>query len=92
MAENIRRQKKFHLAITPEGTRQAADEWKSGFYYIALKAKVPILLAYIDYAKKEAGMKAVFYPTGDVENDMLRIRSYYADVTAKHPHKFAKGE
>ncbi|MDR0995129.1 MAG: lysophospholipid acyltransferase family protein [Tannerella sp.] len=89
MAEQIHSHKRFHLAVTPEGTRQNTPEWKRGFYYIALKAGVPILLAYIDYYKKEAGVKTLFYPTGNVEADLACIRSYYRDVTACHPHKFA---
>ena len=55
---------RFQVAITPEGTRKRVDEWKKGFYYIALKAQVPILIGYMDYGKKEVGIKEIFYPTG----------------------------
>ncbi|MDL2255002.1 lysophospholipid acyltransferase family protein [Parabacteroides sp. OttesenSCG-928-G06] len=79
---------RFQLAITPEGTRKPVEEWKKGFYFIALEAKVPILLAYIDYGKKEAGMKAVFYPTGNVTEDIYTIRSYYRDVKGRKPENF----
>ena len=79
----------FQLAIAPEGTRSKNSQWKTGFYYIALNAGVPITLAYIDYVKKEIGVKKIFYPTGDVKKDIEKIKSYYKDVQAKHPQKFA---
>jgi len=79
----------FHLVIAPEGTRRKNTQWKTGFYYIALNAGVPITLAYIDYSKKEIGVKKIFYPTGDVKSDIEEIKSYYNDVRAKHPKKFA---
>ncbi len=90
MAERFGSRERFQLAITPEGTRKRVEEWKKGFYFIALKAKVPILLAYIDYGKKEAGIKRVFYPTGDVEKDIRSIREMYRDVDACHPENFAR--
>ena len=70
-------------------TRKHTEEWKRGFYYIALKAEVPILLAYIDYGKKEAGMMGVFHPTGDADKDIAEIRKYYTRITARHPENFA---
>jgi 1-acyl-sn-glycerol-3-phosphate acyltransferase len=90
MAEKIAEHQTFHLAITPEGTRKVADEWKRGFYYIALKANVPILLAYIDYLKKEIGVKALFYPTGNADADMSLIKAYYEGVTGRHPRNFSQ--
>ncbi len=79
----------FHLAITPEGTRSANSNWKRGFYYIAKKANIPIIIVYFDYKKKEAGLKEIFYPTDDAEADMTAIKEFYRDVTAKYPEKFA---
>jgi 1-acyl-sn-glycerol-3-phosphate acyltransferase len=89
MANELSRRPIFHLAVTPEGTRKMTAEWKRGFYYIALKANVPILLAYIDYLKKEIGVKALFYPTGNADSDISAIRDYYRGVTARHPRNFA---
>lgn len=80
----------FHIAITPEGTRKKTKEWKKGFYYIALKAGVPVQVAYIDYGRKEVGMKAVFYPTGNVEEDILAIRSMYNGIKGYHEKNFEK--
>ncbi|MDR2495918.1 MAG: 1-acyl-sn-glycerol-3-phosphate acyltransferase [Tannerellaceae bacterium] len=90
MAKMIAQHSNFHLAVTPEGTRKMADEWKRGFYYIAIKANVPILLAYIDYLKKEVGVKCLFYPTGNADADISAIRACYEGVTARHPRNFTK--
>ena len=88
MVEIFHSKNNFQLAIAPEGTRSKTDQWKTGFYYIALNAGVPITLAYIDYAKKEVGVKEIFYPTGDVEKDIEKIKNQYKDVRAKHPKRF----
>ena len=92
MVEQFHSRNHFQLAISPEGTRKKNVRWKTGFYYIALNAGVPITLAYIDYAKKEIGVKTIFSPTGDFANDIEEIINYYKDVQAKHPHKFAINE
>ncbi len=76
------------FALTPEGTRKRVDKWKRGFYFIALKAKVPILLSYIDYEKKEAGVGPPFYPTGDFEKDFKEIENFYRGRKAKYPENF----
>ena len=74
------------LALAPEATRTRTDFWKSGFYYIALKAQVPIVFAYFDYKRKTCGHTGVtFFPTGDIEADLERIRAIYANITACHP-------
>ena len=53
MVERFKTSERFQLAVTPEGTRKRAKDWKKGFYFIALKANVPIVVAYFDYGKKE---------------------------------------
>ena len=88
LAEEFLRREVFHLAITPEGTRKKAAEWKKGFYYIALKAGVPIQVAYIDYEKKEVGIKTTFYPTGNVDEDILAIRLMYEGVAGYNRKNF----
>jgi uncharacterized membrane protein YphA (DoxX/SURF4 family) len=76
----------FALGVAPEGTRRLTGGWKTGFYYIALQAKVPIYLGYIDYAKKEAGiLPDVLVPTGDIEKDFEVLTRLYGPRTAKHP-------
>ncbi len=85
----MKESKVFNIAITPEGTRQRTENWKKGFYYIALEAGVPIQLAYMDYSRRVVGIEKVFYPTGNEEADLKEIVSYYKDVKAKHPDQFA---
>jgi 1-acyl-sn-glycerol-3-phosphate acyltransferase len=58
--------------------------WKSGFYYIAAGAGVPIVLAFMDYERKISGLGPVFYPTGDLQADMLRIQAFYAPFRGKN--------
>ena len=79
----------FNVAITPEGTRKYNDNWKKGFYYIALNAKVPIQLAYIDYEKKILSIYKLFTPTGDEKIDFQFIMDYYKNVKAKYPQNFS---
>ncbi|MDH6355589.1 1-acyl-sn-glycerol-3-phosphate acyltransferase [Dysgonomonas sp. PH5-45] len=88
MADEFGKRDTFQLAITPEGTRKKAKEWKKGFYYIALAAKVPILIVVLDYKKKTVTFKDVFYPTGDVDSDLPKIQLYYAGAQGRHPDKF----
>jgi 1-acyl-sn-glycerol-3-phosphate acyltransferase len=83
------RRKNFHLAITPEGTRKANSDWRKGFYYIALKAKVPIVMIGIDYASKTITAGKAMYPTGDIHKDMSEIKSYFKRFKGKVPENFA---
>ena len=76
------------IVITPEGTRKLSRQWKKGFYVIAIEAKVPIVLAYIDYKTKTGGVGEIFYPTGDYEKDMVYILDFYKGKTARHPELF----
>lgn len=73
------------LAIAPEGTRAKVDHWKSGFYRVALAAKVPIGLAFIDYRERLVGLSTYLVPTGDEEGDLARMRAVYAGKVAKRP-------
>ena len=59
-----------------------------GFYHIAVEANIPILLSYIDYEKKIAGVGPPFYPTGDMEKDFKEIEDFYRGIKAKHPEQF----
>jgi 1-acyl-sn-glycerol-3-phosphate acyltransferase len=73
------------IMVTPEGTRKYQPRWRKGFYHAAYAAGVPIALGYLDYKKKYAGVGPVFYPTGDVEGDIEKIKDFYRTVTAKYP-------
>lgn len=76
------------LIVPPEGTRSKVRYWKTGFYYIALQARVPIVLAYLDYARKVGGVGPVFHPTGDIERDMVTIKAFYADIRGRNADQF----
>ncbi len=73
------------LAVPPEGTRRKSTHWKTGFYYIAQGARVPIVLGYLDYKRKVAGLGPAFRPTGDIEADFAVFDEFYATVTPKYP-------
>lgn len=76
------------LAVPAEGTRERGTAWRSGFYHIARLAEVPIVLGYLDYARKRGGLGPEVRPSGDVRADMDRVRAFYADKTGRHPSKF----
>ena len=78
----------LNVVITPEGTRKKVDNWKKGFYYIALKANVPLVLGFVDYKTKTTGFDGVIYPSGDFEKDFVLIQAFYKTKTAKHPLMF----
>ncbi|CAM2070494.1 Lysophospholipid acyltransferase family protein [Sulfidibacter corallicola] len=77
----------LNVVIPPEGTRGRRDYWKTGFYYIALEANIPIVLGFLDYARKEVGYGPVLHPTGDIEKDFEKIAAYYKErgVQGKYP-------
>ena len=78
----------LYLMIPAEGTRKKVAKWKSGFYYAALGANVPILPGYLDYKKKEGGFGLPIYPTGNVEEDLLKLKNFFAEKTGKYPENF----
>lgn len=77
------------VMVPAEGTRALRTEWKTGFYYIALTAGVPIVLSYLDYEKKLAGIGKVIYPSGDIAKDMGDIMEFYQDKKGKFPEQFS---
>ena len=81
--------KEFRLCVTPEGTRKRNPEWKKGFYFIAQKAGIPILLYGLDYERKLIQCTKTFVPTGNVEDDLHEIKQYFKDFKGKRPENFA---
>lgn len=79
----------LQLVVPPEGTRSKTRYWKTGFYHIAVGAGVPIVMAYMDYAEKRAGLGPVFHPTGDVERDMESIKAFYAPFKGRNADQFS---
>ena len=72
------------LAIAPEGTRKKVKKWKTGFYYIALKANLPILMVSFDYKRKQVMINKKFFPTGNINADFLKLEKMVSDVLARN--------
>ena len=81
----------LQLVVPPEGTRGKTRHWKTGFYFIALQARVPIVLAFMDYQRKVSGLGPTFQPTGDVEADMAVIKRFYAGIKGRNADQFEAG-
>lgn len=91
LAKEFASRDSLYLSMSPEGSRSLRSEWKKGFYYIALKANVPIYLAEINYEEKTLTCGEAFYPTGDIEKDMVIIKGKYIHSKAKYPKNFTTG-
>ncbi len=78
----------LQLIVPPEGSRSKTRYWKTGFYYIAVGAQVPIVMAYMDYKKKISGLGPVFQPSGDIDADMAAIKAFYAPFQGKNADQF----
>jgi 1-acyl-sn-glycerol-3-phosphate acyltransferase len=81
----------LQLIVPPEGTRSKTRYWKTGFYHIAVGARLPIVLAYMDYDKKISGLGPVFEPSGDIDADMASIKTFYAGFKGKNADQFHAG-
>lgn len=92
IAQTAKEAKTFSLCITPEGTRSKNPDWKKGFYFIAMKAGIPILLYGVDYQKKLIQCTKTIVPDGDLESQMREIKVYYKDFKGKKPELFTIGE
>jgi len=88
MAKEFAERETFALVVPSEATRAWAPHWKSGFYQIARRAEVPIVMGFLDYRRQRGGFGPALRVTGDVKQDMDRIRSFYADKIGKYPEKF----
>jgi 1-acyl-sn-glycerol-3-phosphate acyltransferase len=75
----------FRLTLAPEGTRKKVEEWKTGFYYIAKEAKVPIIMFTLDFKNKQNNVSEPFYPTDDIVADFKFMKSFFEGVVGKKP-------
>lgn len=73
----------FRLTLAPEGTRSKVDNWRTGFYYIAKKANVPIIMFTLDYQNKQNKVSRPFYPTDNIEEDFKYMKSFFNGVKGK---------
>ncbi len=80
VADMIQDIDRIALVITPEGTRSKVKRWKTGFYYIAQEAKIPIVMGYLDYPHKKAGLIGDYIPTGEVNSDITEMQQMYEAV------------
>ena len=80
MVETFDKAERLIVVIPPEGTRGDAARWKSGFYHIAHGAKIPLVLAFIDYKRREVGVAQLFHTTGDYDTDLAKIQAVYAAI------------
>lgn len=78
----------FILALSPEGTRKKLDKWKTGFYFVAKGAKVPIVMVGFDFSLKRVTVAEPYDLTGDMKIDFEHFHNYYKNVQAKYPEKF----
>ena len=89
VADIISRTDEIHIVMSPEGTRSKVSRWQKGFYYMAEKAKVPIVVGFMDFKKKELGIKGVVSDTKNIKPVMRQINELYKDVSGKKPNNFA---
>ncbi len=87
MVEKFNKTDSLILTIPPSGTRKKVQKWKSGFYHIAAGANVPVVLGFLDFKRKTAGIGPVVTITGDMAQDMMAIGRFYADIEGKYPEQ-----
>lgn len=83
VVEEFKKSDSLVVTVPPEGSRSKVDSWKTGFYYIASGAGVPILLAFLDYKNKTGGYGPLITTTDSIENDMSRIKEFYKDISGR---------
>lgn len=88
MVERFNSTDNLILGIAPEGTRSRVKKWKTGFYHIACKANIPILLLGVDFKQKEIGVINSLKPTGDIKKDMFIIQNQFKDLQGKIPENY----
>lgn len=76
---------KFIMAITPEGTRSYAVEWKTGFYRVAERVKVPIVLVGMDYSRRLVKFSEPMFTSGNIDADFEKMKAFFRQMKGKHP-------
>lgn len=85
IAKEFSKHEEFRMAFAPEGTRKKVEEWRTGFYYIAKAANVPIIMFTLDFENKQNKVSEPFYPTDNIEADFTFMKSFYKGVKGKVP-------
>lgn len=83
----FRQREELIIAIAPEGSRGKTSYWRTGFYYIALGADVPIALGFIDYPSRVVGIGPSLLPSGDIQVDFSKIKAFYGGKTGRYPER-----
>lgn len=86
IAKIFREKEEFRLAIAPEGTRKKVQDWKTGFYYIAKSANVPVVMVAFDYGRKTVKISEPLYTSENKEEDFKKIKKFYSGVRGKVAH------
>ena len=90
IAEKFNNKEEYIFLVAPEGTRSKTKYWKAGFYYIAKKVNVPIVLGFIDYSTKTLGFNKFFYPSEKLEDDIQLLRDFYNSKKGLRPEKYGE--
>lgn len=87
MVAEFARRAEFMLTVAPEGTRGKTTKWRTGFYQIALAAKVPMVVGFMDYGTKTGGLGPLIWPSGDFRADMMKVLEVYRTCIPKIPER-----
>ena len=85
IAKEFKKHEEFRMAFAPEGTRKKVADWRTGFYYIAKEANVPIIMFTLDFENKQNKVSEPFYPTDNIEVDFAKMKEFYKGVKGKVP-------
>jgi 1-acyl-sn-glycerol-3-phosphate acyltransferase len=85
IAKLFKNREEFRMAMSPEGTRKKVNKWRTGFYYIAKEANVPIIMFTLDFENKQNKISEPFYPTNDIDKDFEFMHAFFKDVKGKIP-------
>lgn len=90
MVDEFARRAEFMLTVAPEGTRGQTTKWRTGFYQIAIAAKVPLVVGFMDYGTRTGGLGPLIWPTGDFRADMIKVLDIYKSCVPKIPERAVK--
>lgn len=88
--DEFNRRERLVLGLAPEGTRRRVSAWRSGFYHIAMGARVPIVTASLDFAEKELAVGPTYWPTGDYAADLAQLAGRFASTSPRHPELYVR--
>lgn len=90
MVDEFARRAEFMLTVAPEGTRGKTTKWRTGFYQIAIAAKVPLVVGFMDYGTRTGGLGPLIWPSGDFRADMIKVLDIYKSCIPKIPERAVK--